>query len=177
MESMIFTTDRTSLTEGEVIEIRWDCTEAERAELTIDNGYKATAITLETAGSKRFRLNRSKGKTRLTMTAWVGGKSYSKTIKVTVREMPVTHAEAVDGKGRSLGSLGEWWQQRAVPKWRAAKARWSANWSAMPEGKRMAAKILIIMAALMLLTAPVPRLFPLALVGLMIYLVIVITKR
>ena len=73
MEKMIFTTDRTSLTEGEVITINWDCKSAERTELTIDNGYKATIIPLEVTGEKRFRLNRSKGRTRLTITAWVNG--------------------------------------------------------------------------------------------------------
>ena len=81
MEKMIFTTDRTTLTEGEVIVINWNCLEAERVELRIDNGYKATVLPLELCGNKRFRLNRSKGRTSLTITARVNGKDYSKTIQ------------------------------------------------------------------------------------------------
>ena len=95
MEKMTFKTDRTSLDEGEVITVEWDCLDAERVELSIDNGYRASVVPLDKAGTKRFRLNRSKGRTRLTITAWVGEKSYSKTIKVRVHEMRTVHAETV----------------------------------------------------------------------------------
>ena len=62
---MTFTTDRTTVTEGEIVEVRWDCPGAESVDLTIDNGYKTSVIPLEIGGSKRFRLHRSKGRTRL----------------------------------------------------------------------------------------------------------------
>lgn len=177
MDKMTFTTDRTSLTEGEVIEINWNCSDADRVELSIDNGYKATALPLENSGTKRFRLNRSKGKTHLTMTAWVAGKSYSKTIKVAVKEIPVTRAEAVDQKGNPMGRLGEWWNQRVLPKWQAMRTGRNAAWQAMPPNKRMAARLLIILGLLGLVSVIAPWLFSLGLLGLMIYLAWVLLKK
>ena len=41
MDKMIFTADRTSLAEGDIIGITWDCSGADSVNLTIDNGYKA----------------------------------------------------------------------------------------------------------------------------------------
>ena len=78
--------------------MRWDCTGADRVELKIDNGYKASVLNLEISGTKRFRLNRSKGRTALTITAWKDGKHGSKTLKVKVKEIPATQgASILDG--------------------------------------------------------------------------------
>ena len=169
MEKMTFTTDRTSLTEGEIIEITWDCHEAERVELTIDNGYKATAITLDLTGTKRFRLNRSRGKTKLTLTAWVNGKDYSKTIKVRVAEMPTVDAETVDEKGRPVGKASQWWQTYSQ--------RWRTSWQAMTPQKQLATKVLAALAVLMLFSRLLPALFFFGLIAIMIWMVIIITKH
>lgn len=177
MDKMTFTTDRTSLTEGEIIEIAWECTQADRAELTIDNGYKASVLSLPLSGTKRFRLNRSRGKTALTMTAWVGEKSYKKTIKVRVTEIPTTRAEAVDGQGRPMGSLGEWWHQRVLPKWQQMTSRRRAAWQAMSPEKRMASRTVLILSALLLVSILLPGLFILGLMALMGYLIWVVLKK
>lgn len=177
MGKMIFTTDRTSLAEGEVIEVRWDCTGAESVRLCIDNGYRSTELALETSGSKRFRLNRSKGKTLITIKAVVDGKEYTKTIKVKVTDIPVSRAEAVDEKGRKLGSVGEWWRQRVLPKWHSAKARWHGGRNAMGGEKKLAARILIILAVAMLLSPLMPVLLPLGLIVVVCYLAWVLLKR
>ena len=177
MNQMTFTTDRTTLTEGEVIEIQWSCPEAERVELSIDNGYKATVLTLETSGTKRFRLNRSKGKTQLTITAWVGGKDYSKTIKVKVNEIPVTKAEAVDQRGNAMGRLGEWWNQRVLPKWQSWRTGRKAAWNAMPQNKRLAARLLMFFGALGLIAIIAPWLFGIGLLGIIGYLCWVLIKK
>ena len=60
---MTFEVDRTSVVEGDIVEITWDCSGADRVELKIDNGFKATVLPLETAGSKRFHHRRRKGRT------------------------------------------------------------------------------------------------------------------
>lgn len=169
MEKMTFTTDRTSLTEGEIIEITWDCHEAERVELNIDNGFKATAIALDLTGTKRFRLNRSRGKTKLTLTAWVNGKDYSKTIKVKVYEMPTVEAETVDDKGRTVGKSQQWWQTYSQ--------RWRTSWQAMTPQKQLATKVLVALAVLMLFSRLLPALFFFGLIAIMIWMVIIITKR
>ena len=162
---MTFDVDRTSVIEGDVVEVRWDCTGAERVELKIDNGYKATVLPLDISGSKRFKLNRSKGRTALTITAWKDGKHGSKTIKVRVTEMATTHAETVDNEGRSVSGLKQWWQQRRL---RAA---------ALPPEKRMALRVATILAAAMLVGMIIPRLFLLGIAGLIVYLLYIIWKK
>lgn len=169
---MTFTTDRTSLTEGDVITVTWDCHEAERVELTIDNGYKATAIPLELSGEKRFRLNRSKGKTKLTITAWVGGKNFSKTIKVKVSEMPTTHAETV---GNDYANRPP--KEGLAGKWQELKVRWQAAWQAMPPTKKLATRVLLAIAAILLLWPILRWILPLGLMALCAYLLWFIWKK
>lgn len=169
MEKMTFTTDRTSLTEGEIIEITWDCHEAERVELTIDNGFKTTAIPLDLTGTKRFRLNRSRGKTKLTLTATVNGHDYSKTIKVKVAEMPTAHAETVDDKGKTVSRGSQWLQDLG--------RRWRTTWQGMTPVKQLATKILVALAVLMLFSRLLPALFFFGLLAIMIWMVFVITRH
>ncbi len=169
MEKMTFTTDRTSLTEGEIIEITWDCHEAERVVLTIDNGFKTTAIPLDLTGTKRFRLNRSRGKTKLTLTATVNGHDYSKTIKVRVAEMPTVDAETVDDKGRTVSKANQWLQDLG--------RRWRTSWQAMTPQKQLAVKVLTALAVLMLFSRLLPALFFFGLIAIMIWMVVIITRR
>lgn len=176
MDKMIFTADRTSLAEGDIIGITWDCSGADSVNLTIDNGYKASSMALDIAGNKRFRLNRSKGRTRLTVTASVAGKDYSKTIKVKVSSMPVTHAETVDRNGRPVGPLRQW-LDRLGPRWQSARSRLRLSWQAMSPAKQMATRILLIIAAIMLLSALWPAFLFIGMTGLAIYLFWVVWKR
>lgn len=162
---MTFDVDRTTVIESDVVEIKWDCTGAERVELKIDNGYKATVLPLDISGTKRFRLHRSKGRTSLTITAWKDGKHGSKTIKVKVTNMPTTHAETVDNKGNKVGSMQQWWQQTKL------------RFNALPPEKRIATRVLLILAAVLLLTFIAPRLLMLGLLGLTGYLLYIIWKR
>ena len=172
MEKMTFTTDSTSLTEGDVITVTWDCHEADRVELTIDNGYKATALPLDLSGTKRFRLNRSKGRTRLTITAWIGGKSYSKTIKVKVNAMRATHAETVgdDYAARPpKKGLAGWWQEMTV--------RSNLAWQAMPPAKKLATRVLAVLAVILLLWPLLRWILPIGLMILSGYLLWFIWKK
>lgn len=166
---MIFTTDRTSLTEGEIIEITWDCHEAERVELTIDNGIKASVLPLDLVGVKRFRLNRSRGKTRLTITAWVAGRSYSKTIKIKVKSMPTTQTETVDDKGNTVSQGRQWIEKLGM--------RWRMSWQAMTPEKQLATKVLAVIAALTLVSVVLPAVLHIGLIAVVIWLVVVITRR
>lgn len=162
---MTFNVDRTTVTEGDIVEIQWNCTGAERVELKIDNGFKASVIPLEVSGTKRFRLNRSKGRTALTITAWKDGKHGSKTLKVRVKELETTHAETVDSQGRNIGPLRQWWQKM------------QPRWQALPTDKRMAARILLILAATLLFTLLSPTLLLVGIAGLMAYLLYTLWKR
>ena len=162
---MTFDVDRTTVTEGDVVEVKWDCTGADRVELSIDNGYKTSVMQLELTGIKRFRLNRSKGRTTLTITAWKGDKHGSKTLKVRVREMQATRAETVDDHGQRVNPVKDWWQ------------RMQPRWQALPPEKRLASRIGLILAGVLLLGMLAPRLFLIGLLGLMGYLLYVVWKR
>ncbi len=164
-QRMTFDIDRTTVTEGDVVEVRWNCTGADRVELKIDNGYKASVLPLDINGTKRFRLNRSKGRTALTITAWKDGKHGSKTIRVRVKEMPTTHAETVDQKGRTMGPIRQWWQQTRP------------RLQAMPAEKRIAMRTMAILAILLLVSSFLPVLFGFGVIALMFYLLYIILKK
>lgn len=174
MERMTFTTDRKTVTEGEIVEVRWGCPGAERVELTIDNGYKTSVIPLELSGSKRFRLYRSKGRTRLVLTAYVDGKGFSKVIRVKVKEMPVTKAETVDHQGRTMSRLRQWLN---MPKWQTFWRNYKMSRQALPKEKRLASRMLLMLGGAMLLGTFAPALLGVGMMAIAIYLIWVIYKR
>lgn len=175
-ERMIFDIDRSSVTEGEVVEIRWQCHGAEKVQLTIDNGLLATNIPLETSGSKRFRLNRSKGRTRLTICVTLNGKEYKKTHRVRVKKMPVLRAETLDHKGRPQNALRQWWQG-VVTKWHNFRAKNKYRMQQLPESKQVAVKGLGILGLAMLLSAIWPQLYSVGMLLTAIYLSVVLLRR
>lgn len=162
---MTFDVDRTSVSEGDIVEIKWDCTGADRVELKIDNGFKTTILPLDISGSKRFRLHRSKGRTALTITAWKDGKHGSKTLKVKVKEMPTTYAETVDGQGHKVNDAQQW------------REKMKLRLQSLPPDKRMAVRVVSILAAVVLVSLFVPRLFLLGIAALIGYLLYTIWKR
>lgn len=171
---MTFTTDRKTVTEGEIVEVRWECPGAERVELTIDNGYKTSVIPLELSGSKRFRLHRSKGRTRLVLTAYVDGKGSSKVIQVKVKEMPVTKAETVDHQGRTMSRLRQWLN---MPKWQTFWRNYKMSRQALPKEKRLASRMLLMLGGAMLLGTFAPALLGVGMMAIAIYLIWMIYKR
>ena len=174
MERMTFTTDRTTVTEGEIVEVHWDCPGASSVDMTIDNGFKSSVIPLEQGGSKRFRLNRSKGRTKMTLTAYVEGKPYSKTIRVKVKEIPVTKAETVDHQGRTMSRLRQWLN---MPRWQMFWRNYRQAKMAMPKEKRLASRILLLLGLVMLLSTLSPVLMGVGMMAVAGYLGWVILKR
>lgn len=174
MERMTFTTDKSTVTEGDIVEVRWDCPGADSTELTIDNGYKATTLPLSLSGSKRFRLHRSKGRTRLIITATVNGKRYSQTRKVKVKEIPVTKAETIDHRGRRMS---KWKQWMSLPKWQSWRMRFRQGWQMLTPEKRLASRLLLILGGVMLLAILLPALLMLGLFGLSLYLMWIVMRR
>jgi hypothetical protein len=174
MEHMTFSTDKNVVTEGDIIEVRWDCPGADSTELTIDNGYKATTLPLELSGSKRFRLHRSKGRTRLVITATVDGKRISQTRKVKVKEIPETKAETIDRRGRRMNKLRQW---MSLPKWQLWRTRFRQGWQMMPPEKRLASRLLLILGGVLLLATLFPMLLLLGILGLSMYLMWILMRR
>ena len=171
---MTFDIDRRTVTEGDVVEVKWQCAEAESVKLTIDNGFRSTDIPLETSGSKRFRLNRSKGRTHLTITVSIGGKSYNKRINVRVKKMPTMKAETVDHRGRKVSAIGGWWQ-RVMTKWHDSRSKLHLAMQVLPERKQMAVKVMAIMGVGLIVSAIWPILYglvPMLVAGYLIYVLI-----
>lgn len=176
MEKMIFETDRQAVEEGGIVEVQWDCHEADRVELTIDNGFKQTVIPLELQGSKRFRLHRSKGRTRLTVTAYVGEKHYSKTIKVRVTDIPTVQAEEVDRNGNPIGALGRWWN-RTAPQLRTAWARARSTYRTWPRWGRTLFWVAVAVCVLSLFPGIGRVLMGLLAMAALVLLVVLLRRR
>lgn len=173
---MIFQVDHRTVTEGDVVEITWRCNDAESVLLTIDNGFKTTDIPLETSGTKRFRLNRSKGRTHLKLSVTVMGKSYSKTLAVKVKKIPTVKAEPVDSHGNPMSRLKLWWQNQ-LPKWRGAIAKFNMAIRALPEKKQLAIKMLSIISILLILSSIWPSIYHFVMFAIILYLMVILLKR
>lgn len=173
---MIFEIDRRSVTEGDVVEINWQCEGAEEVKLTIDNGFRTTDIPLEISGSKRFRLNRSKGKTHMTIAVTTQGKVHRKTIDVRVKKLPTVKAETVDGNGKKLGFLNQWWQ-KVLTNWHNFTAKLKFAMSALPEGKQVIIKLMALLGVLLIIGAIWPKLQSFTLIILIIALTIGLLKK
>lgn len=171
---MTFDIDRRSVTEGDIVEINWQCEGAESVTLTIDNGYRSTDIPLETNGSKRFRLNRSKGKTHLTLAVMIMGKRHEKKINVRVKPMPTTHAETLDQQGRSLSFVKRWWLQLQT-RWHNSKLYHA--YQILPETKQVIVKILLAVWLLIIVSSIWPRAAFISLGLLVIYLTYLLIRR
>lgn len=165
-----FTTDTDTVTEGDVISIQWSCNPADSVRLIIDNGFKTNTIDVEASGIKRFRLNRSKGKTKLTIIALYNGKETSKTIKVKVKEMEVINAETVnDGRAYSGSHSMSWWKK--------TKMKLLYLWMTLPPTKKIVVIILNFLLVLLVMSLIFPRFLLFGLTLIIIYLTYFLLKK
>ena len=165
-----FTTDTDTVTEGDVISIQWSCNPADSVRLIIDNGFKTNTIDVEASGIKRFRLTRSKGKTKLTIIALYNGKEASKTIKVKVKEMEVINAETVnDGRAYSGSHSMSWWKK--------TKMKLLYLWMTLPPTKKIVVIILNFLLVLLVMSLIFPRFLLFGLTMIIIYLTYLLLKK
>lgn len=176
--NIVFTTNTDTVMEGDVIDIQWNCSPAESVKLTIDNGFKSNTIDIENSGSKRFRLNRSKGKTKLTITTTNEGKEYSKTLKIKVKEMEAIHAETINDSQHSFfnnfrqnngGKFSNWWQN--------IKMSLVYAWMALPPNKKIAYIILNFLMLLLIISLIFPKFLIFGLILIIIYLLYILMKK
>lgn len=171
-----FVTNRSVVTEGDVVELRWECPNAQQVSLLIDNGFKNTQIDLEMSGVKCFRLNRSKGKTKLVLSATINGRIYKEAQHVKVKPLETVHAETVDQHGNSVGK-GKQLMQRLMTKWQTFKRTFKYNWSMLPEKKQVAGKALGIMVLASVIAIIFPRLHSLGMLAVTVYLAVVFFRK
>lgn len=175
-QRMTFEIDRRTVTEGDVAEVTWQCDGAEQVTLTIDNGFRTASMPLASSGSKKFRLNRSKGRTRLTIAVVQGGRTFTKKLSVRVKKMPVMRAETVDHRGRRQSGFGLWWAKQ-WGKIRLFFGRLRSELRTLPERKQLAAKLLAIMGVLLILSSVWPRVYSFGMLFLVGYLGFVLLRQ
>lgn len=169
---MKFNIDKTHVTEGDVVEVMWQGDGAEEINLTIDNGFKVTTISLpETTGSKKFRLNRSKGKTKLILSWSLSGKKHVQCIKVKVSKIPTVKTETIYENGKTGPKA---YVQHQLQHFRQ---RFGEFWQQLSQPKQMAYKILGLMFIGLVMAAIWPRLYSLSMLLVLAYLGWVIVKR
>lgn len=175
-QRMTFEINRRTVTEGDIVEISWQCQGADSVMLTLDNGFRTSEIALDNSGTKRFRLNRSKGRTKLDLKVMLQGKEHHKVIKVKVKKMPTVKAETLDSNGRAQSWLTLQWQ-KVMTKWRELTAKFNIMLQALPLKKQLAAKVLMLIGVMLLISAIWPRFYSFALTLVAIYLIVVLARK
>lgn len=121
---LTLSTDRKSASEGEFIEIRWNCDLCpDSLSLTIDSGYKSDTIAVADSGTTRIAMSRSKGKTRITLKGVVSGKKVSESIDIRVKNIKSTRPASASGMGRM-----QIWKEKAQAKWYVFRAQMKYWW-------------------------------------------------
>lgn len=116
---LTLSTDRKSASEGEFIEIKWNCDACpESLSLTIDSGYKCDTIAVADSGSTRIAMSRSKGKTVITLKGVISGKKVSETVDIRIR-----NSSRKSGKGGM-----KMWKEKIQAGWYVFRAQMKYWW-------------------------------------------------
>ena len=177
MGKVSFSIDKKKVREGEYITVSWDCQEPDQVSLTVEDGAK-TVLHLGDRGSRVVQASGNADKITLTLRASIAGKteSRSETVKVERKvlkaEMPRKEKRTGQRRkhsGPDFTGVKNWWNR--------TKGMFSYSWSALPDTKKLASKLLGILMLIMLLTSFAPKLFPLGMIALVGYLTLVIIRR
>ena len=129
-------TNKKSASEGEFIEIKWNCDACpDSLLLKIDSGYDSYTMPVADSGSTRIVASRSKRKTTITLRGVVSGKKVAETISVRVKNIKRSRtAKDVGGmKMRKEKLYARWCVFRAQVKywWLSLKKWQKALWIAL----------------------------------------------
>lgn len=107
---MDFKVDKKRVNEGDIVEVTWSCPQAESAKITINNGFRSSTSEVEKEGTKKYKLNRSNGKTVISLETVVNGKSVTQTQKIhvkKVREKKQKNGQDGNGYRQTNGGNGQ----------------------------------------------------------------------
>lgn len=117
-------TDRKSASEGEFIDIKWNCDACpDSLLLTIDSGYKCDTIAVADSGSTRIAMSRSKGKTTITLKAVISGKKVSESVDVRIKNAKTSRP----AKGTGISKL-RLWKEKLQAGWYVYRAQVKYWW-------------------------------------------------
>lgn len=117
-ENIVFTIDKTRVTEHEYITVRWECGMPDQVSLTVEDGTRQV-FQLGDSGTKVIEASGNTDIIRLTLRASVKGNVYHKELSVKVR-----HRDAKSGKGHRssrrqrerkptsvISNIKNWWDE------------------------------------------------------------------
>ena len=126
-KQMTLSTDRKSASEGEYLDIRWECNACpDSLYLSVDSGYQQYSIAVADSGSTRIAMGRSKGKTTISLTGVISGKKITESVEIRIRnrkESRKTFGEKMQAKWYVFRAQCKYWWL-SQKKWQ--KALWIA---------------------------------------------------
>ena len=125
---MTLSTDRKSASEGEYLDIRWECNACpDSLYLSVDSGYQQYSIAVADNGSTRLAMGRSKGKTTISLTGVISGKKVTESVEIRIRN----RKESRKAFGEKMQA--KWYVFRAQMKyWWISQKNWQkALWIAL----------------------------------------------
>ncbi len=127
-KQMTLSTDRKSASEGEYLDIRWECNACpDSLYLSVDSGYQQYSIAVADNGSTRLAMGRSKGKTTISLTGVISGKKVTESVEIRIRN----RKESRKAFGEKMQA--KWYVFRAQMKyWWISQKKWQkALWIAL----------------------------------------------
>lgn len=171
---MKFKVSRRIVREGDIVEVTWECPEAESARITIDNGYRSASAVVPSSGSKKYKLNRSKGRTRITLSANCHGTPVHREIFIIVRKARSSKAK---GDNTVYDSYTRMDKPNLQQRFKIFRERLSYAWQYVPAQKKLAYKILLLLLVVMLISAFIPKVTYFGLLAVAAYLLWYIYKK
>lgn len=137
-KQMTLSTDRKSASEGEYLDIRWECNACpDSLYLSVDSGYQQYNIAVADSGSTRLAMGRSKGKTTICLIGVISGKKVTESVEIRIKnrkENRKTKAPLSAGmKAFGEKMQAKWYVFRAQCKyWWLSQKKWQkALWIAL----------------------------------------------
>ena len=127
-KQMTLSTDRKSASEGEYLDIRWECNACpDSLYLSVDSGYQQYTIAVADNGSTRLAMGRSKGKTTISLIGVISGKKVTESVEIRIRN----RKESRKAFGEKMQA--KWYVFRAQMKyWWISQKKWQkALWIAL----------------------------------------------
>ena len=127
-KQMTLSTDRKSASEGEYLDIRWECNACpDSLYLSVDSGFQQYSIAVADNGSTRLAMGRSKGKTTISLTGVISGKKITESVEIRIRN----RKESRKAFGEKMQA--KWYVFRAQMKyWWISQKKWQkALWIAL----------------------------------------------
>lgn len=137
-KQITLSTDRKSASEGEYLDIRWECNACpDSLYLSVDSGYQQYSIAVADNGSTRLAMGRSKGKTTISLTGVISGKKVTESVEIRIRNRKESRKTKAPLSTR-MKAFGEkmqakWYVFRAQMKyWWISQKKWQkALWIAL----------------------------------------------